>query len=161
MITIQVATKKDFKQIWPIFNSIVSKGETYVYSPQTSYDEAYDIWMKRPLQTFVALKESSIVGTYYIKPNYSGLGNHICSCGYMVATNYRQQGIATAMCTHSFKQAKQLNFDAMQYNYVVSTNKASISLWKKMGFNIVGTVPNAFNHSLHGKIDTHIMYKIL
>lgn len=159
MTIIRNADPEDFEEIWPIFQSVIEKGETYVYAPSTTYQQAFDIWMKRPLRTFVAEIDKTIVATYYIKPNYTGLGAHICSCGYMVHKAFRNQGIATQMCQHSLVTAKQLGFDAMQFNFVVSTNKASISLWKKMGFCIVGTIPNAYQHQHLGKVDIYIMYR--
>ena len=158
---IREATHDDFKFLWPIFHSVVSKGETYVYSTETSFEQAYHIWMDRPLKTYVVEFNSEIVGTYYIKPNFSGLGSHICSCGYMVHEEYRNQGIASEMCNHSFDVAKQFGFSAMQFNFVVSSNVASIALWKKMGFSIVGTVPNAYQHSVKGLVDVYIMHRLL
>ena len=161
MIKIRSANKEDFEFIWPIFHSVVSKGETYVYDPDTNMEQAYTIWMERPRKTFVVELNSKIVATYYIKSNYSGLGNHICSCGYMVMEEFRNQGLAIEMCKHSINSAIQMGYEAMQFNFVVSTNNASIRLWKKMGFNIVGTIPNAYNHQIKGKVDIFIMYKSL
>ena len=161
MLTIRLAKNEDFDFIWPIFHSVVSKGETYVYHPDTNLDQAFSIWMERPLQTYVVEIKQEIVATYYIKSNYTGLGRHVCSCGYMVKEDFRNQGIAFEMSKHSMDAARKLGFKAMQFNFVVSTNTASIRLWKKMGFEIVGTVPNAFNHSINGLVDVHIMYQSL
>jgi len=30
-----------------------------------------------------------------------------------------------------------------------------------MGFDVIGTLPGAFNHPKHGFVDAHIMYKTL
>ena len=46
----------------------------------------------------------------------------------------------------------------MQFNFVVSTNTPAIALWKKLGFEIIGTIPKAFNHQILGLVDAHVMY---
>jgi L-amino acid N-acyltransferase YncA len=76
---IREATAVDFDDIWGIFQLVVSTGTSYVYDPKTSKEAAYQIWMKRPLKTFVQLNlDQQIVGTYYIKENRPDLGAHIC-----------------------------------------------------------------------------------
>ena len=106
---------------------------------------------------------SKSVGTYYIKQNRPGLGDHICSCGYMVDPKYQGQGIGTAMCEHSQTEAKALGFTGMQFNFVVSSNTAAVKLWQYLGFNIIGEIPNAyrFNANPETKKSVYIMYKAI
>jgi RimJ/RimL family protein N-acetyltransferase len=112
--------------------------------------------------TYVAVDQGeTILGTYYIKPNQHGLGDHICNCGYIVSENARGQGIASQICEHSQQEAVTQGFRAMQFNFVVSTNESAVHLWKKLGFNVIGTVPEAFRHPRHGYVDAFIMYKRL
>ena len=159
---IREANSSDFDDIWLIFQDIVKRGDTYVYSPDTTKQMAFEIWMKRPLKTFVILgDDDQILATYYIKENRPDLGSHVCRCGFMVSSHARRQGIGEKMCLHSFEVALSMGFRAMQLGYVVSTNKASVNLWLKMGFKIVGTVPKAFQHQLLGDVDVLIMYKLL
>ena len=33
----------------------------------------------------------------------------------------------------------------MQYNFVVSTNERAVRLWQSFGFEVVGTLPRAFD----------------
>jgi ribosomal protein S18 acetylase RimI-like enzyme len=117
--------------------------------------------MAKPLATYVALWEREVVGTYYIKPNQPGLGSHICNAGYMVGTQARGRGVARAMCEHSQREGKKLGFRAVQFNLVVSSNEVAVSLWRKMGFSVVGTVPEAFHHQELGYVDALVMYKSL
>ena len=106
-------------------------------------------------------QDNEIFGTYYIKPNQPGLGAHVCNCGYIVSENARGQGIASSMCEHSQQVAVDLGFRAMQYNLVVSTNEGAIRLWKKHSFQVVGTLPNAFNSKSVGYVDALVIYKEL
>ncbi|WP_294964329.1 GNAT family N-acetyltransferase [Sulfurimonas sp.] len=156
---IREANENDFKLIWPIFHEIVSQGETYAYEIDTSKEKAFNIWMTQPFKTFVCEEENKIIATYYIKTNQAGPGSHVCNCGYMVAKDARGKGLASTMCQHSQKIAKDIGYKAMQFNFVASTNVGAIRLWTKLGFDTVGRLPKAFNHAKLGYVDALIMYK--
>ncbi|MDX1335188.1 MAG: GNAT family N-acetyltransferase [Gammaproteobacteria bacterium] len=158
---IREAADHDFDAIWPIFHEIVSVGETYAYEKDTSREQARYLWIEQPERTYVAEEDGRILGTYYIKTNQAGPGNHVCNCGYMVSSVARGRGIATALCAHSQKVALDLGYTAMQFNFVASTNQAAIHLWTKLGFEVVGTLPKAFNHPNRGYVDALVMYKWL
>lgn len=160
-MNIREAREDDFTHIWPIFHEIVAAGETYAYPPQTSRDEARQIWLVAPRKTFVLEDSEKILGTYYIKTNQQGPGAHVCNCGYMVAAIARGRGVATAMCEHSQKMALELGYKAMQFNFVATTNVHAVQLWTKMGFVTVGRLPQAFAHPVQGYVDALVMYKWL
>ena len=161
MLEIRRAVDEDFDGIWPVFREIIRQGETYAFSPDTDKAEAYRIWMLTPTATYVALSDGEIVGTYFIKPNQPGLGSHVCNAGFMVSSNARGLGVGRAMSEHSLREAKKLGFEAMQFNFVVSTNLGAIRLWKSLGFSVVGTLPQAFRHIKLGLVDVLVMYKPL
>ena len=158
---IREATKEDFDLIWPIFQEIVRAGETYVYPQNTSKEQALKIWMDNPKKTYVLEEDGDLLGTYYIKTNQAGPGNHVCNCGYIVSSNARGRGLATAMCEHSQDIAKEMGYKAMQFNFVASSNEGAVSLWEKRGFEKVGRLPKAFNHPAKGYIDALVMHKWL
>jgi len=160
-MVIREATENDFEEIWPIFHEIVSAGETYAYPRDTSKEAAKKLWFHKPQKTFVLEVDGQILGTYYIKTNQTGAGRHVCNCGYMVSSKARGRGLATAMCEHSQKEATELGYKAMQFNFVASSNEGAVRLWKKLGFEIVGRLPKAFNHPRKGYIDAFVMYKWL
>jgi ribosomal protein S18 acetylase RimI-like enzyme len=158
---VREATPAEFGQIWPIFHEIVAAGETYAYARDTTKEQAFKLWMEAPRLTFVAEEDGRILGTYCIKTNQAGPGDHVCNCGYMVASAARGRGLATAMCEHSQEMAIQLGYKAMQFNFVVSTNEGAVKLWNKLGFATVGRLPTAFNHPSKGYVDALVMYKWL
>lgn len=158
---IREATKEDFEQIWPIFHEIVAAGDTYGYRRDTTKEEAFEIWMEEPRKTYVFDDEGKILGTYYIKTNHLGPGEHVCNCGYMVPSSEREIGLATIMCEHSQKIAREFGYKAMQFNFVASSNESALRLWYKLGYATVGRIPKAFFHPSKGYIDALIMYKWL
>ena len=158
---IREAVVEDFDEIWPIFHEVVSAGDTYAYPQETKKEQALNIWVNTPRKTFVVEESGNILATYYIKTNQAGPGSHVCNCGYMVSSKARGKGLATAMCEHSQKIAKELGYKAMQFNFVASTNEGAIRLWDKLGFETVGMLPQAFNHPEKGYVDALVMYKWL
>jgi len=154
--------ESDWSQVWPMIEKVFRAGETYPFSPLITEEEALVAWTKLPQETYVATAgDDEVLGTYYIKPNQPGLGSHVCNCGYIVAEGAKGKGVASAMCEHSQQVAVEAGFRAMQYNLVVSTNAAAIHLWKKMGFQVTGILPKAFNSKSAGYVDALVMYKEL
>jgi len=160
-MTIREATPEDFEQIWPIFHEITAAGETYAYPRDTTKEQAKKIWIDTPRKTFVFEDRGQILGTYFIKTNQAGPGDHVCNCGYMVSSAARGRGLAKAMCEHSQDVARALGYKAMQFNFVASTNKSAVKLWNKLGFATVGRLPKAFRHPTSGYVDALVMYKWL
>lgn len=156
---IRKATFDDKQQLWQIFQSVVSTGDTYVFLPDSDFSIFEKYWMN--YFPFVAVENDIITGTYIIKPNQIGLGSHVANGSYMINPDFQGKGIGTQLGLHSLENAKAQGFKAMQFNFVVSTNKPAIMLWKKLGFDIIGTIPKAFDHQTLGFVDAHVMYKDL
>lgn len=151
----------EFAQVWPLFQAVIAGGDTYSYPPDLDMEQARAMWTTPPCRCFVAERQGETLGCYMLKPNQPGLGNHVANAGYMVASAARGQGIASALCEHSLKQARDAGFTAMQFNFVVSTNTSAVRLWQRHGFQIVGQVPGAFRHAQHGPTDVYVMHRTL
>lgn len=151
--------------IWPIFQEVVREGDTLVFPPDTDEQGAREFWLlPAPAKVFVAVHDTngSIVGSSFVKPNQPGLGGHVANAAFMVAAAAASQGIGRALAEHAIDWARQANYSAMQFNFVVSTNTRAIALWKKLGFSIVGTIPQAFQHQgLGWKVDVFVMHRFL
>ncbi len=161
MMNIRAARDSDFDRIWPIFHEIVAAGDIYSYPTDTGKEDAFEGWMRNSGKVFVYEDGGDILGTYYLKTNKNGPGDHVCNCGYMVASNARGRGIATQMCEHSQEMALEIGYKAMQFNFVAESNEGAIRLWHKLGYDTVGTLPKAFNHPKQGYINALVMYKWL
>jgi len=117
--------------------------------------------MQAPFVPYVAVEGEQIVGSYYLKPNQPGLGSHIANAGFMVAEGQSGKGIGRTMGLHALEEARRTGFQAMQFNFVVSTNTRAVALWQSLGFSIIGTVPQAYRHRMLGLVDIHIMHRFL
>lgn len=161
MIKIRRATADDYDEIWNIIRQVIATGDTYVYDPDSSKEKMLKEWFGGNKHTYVALLENKIAGTFFIKGNQPDLGSHVANAGYMTDPGMPGKGIGHAMCEFSLHEAKRLGFTAMQFNIVVKSNERAIQLWKKLGFEIIGEIPEAFNHKQLGLINAFIMYKKL
>ncbi len=158
---IRKARDGDFDAIWPLLRDVFRAGDTYAVDPQISKADAKIYWMTSAAATYVAETEQGLAGTYYIRTNQPGGGAHICNCGYIVSPDARGQGVAAQMCLASQEQAAALGYLAMQFNFVLASNTGAVRLWHRLGFETVGTIPDAFHHPAQGPVDAFVMYKRL
>jgi ribosomal protein S18 acetylase RimI-like enzyme len=70
-------------------------------------------------------------------------------------------GRGPSLVEHSLERARAEGFLAMQFNYVVSTNGPAVALYRKLGFAVVGTLPEAFRHGRRGLVDVFVMHRFL
>ncbi len=158
---IRKAEAADAKAIAAIILPAIREGATYTLDRDLTEAAALAYWMGPDKETFVAEDEGKILGTYYMRPNQAGGGRHVCNCGYMTDPAATGRGVARRMCEHSLEHARSRGYRAMQFNFVVSTNARALRLWQSLGFEIVGTLPRAFNHPRDGYVDAHVMYRAL
>lgn len=161
MISIRPMQPEDFVHFWPTFHAVVSAQETYAYDPGLTQAEAQALWLELPMHTYLAEEDGVLLGSYYLKANAAGPGNHVCNCGYMVTEAARGRGVARLMCEHSQTLARESGFLAMQFNSVVATNEVAVALWQKLGFDVVGRLPKAYRHAREGLVDCLVMFKWL
>ncbi|ATB28279.1 GNAT family N-acetyltransferase [Melittangium boletus] len=158
---IKKAEASDAKAIAAIILPTIREGATYALDPNMSETDALAYWMGPDKETFVAEENGVILGTYYMRPNQAGGGRHVCNCGYMTSAAATGRGVARRMCEHSLEHARSRGYQAMQFNFVISTNERAVRLWQSLGFEIVGRLPAAFRHPTAGYVDALVMYQHL
>jgi L-amino acid N-acyltransferase YncA len=161
-VLIREYKETDWPAVWAIFREVVAARDTYVYDPEWSSDEARKVWVEAPPGlTVVACDGSQILGTAKIGPNRPGPGSHVATASFMVAGDARGRGVGRALGDYALSWARKQGYAAMQFNAVVETNVAAVKLWQALGFQIIGTVPEAFEHARLGRVGLHIMYRRL
>lgn len=158
---IRPAARQDDAAIWAILKPIIRAGETYALDRDLSSEAALAYWLGPDRESFVAEAEGRVLGTYYLRANQAGGGAHVANCGYATHPEARGRGIARAMATHSFAEARARGFRAMQFNFVVSSNAPAVRLWHALGFETIGRAPGAFDHPTLGLVDALILYRRL
>lgn len=160
-MTIRPAVPVDAAAIWRIFQAVVAPGDTYAFTSATTEKEAVEYFLGPGITSYVADDGGVVVGMYKLIPNRIGRGSHVANASFMVDPAAHGRGIGRALGEHCLAEARRQGYDAMQFNFVVSTNTAGVALWKKLGFEIVGTIPRAFDHATLGKVDALVMHRFL
>ena len=161
-MTIRAATVDDWPRIWPFFREIVDAGETYAYPPDLTSEQARDLWLMRPPgQTVVLVDGDDVLGSATMGPNRPGRGSHIGTASFMVSSAARGRGVGRSLGEYVVQWHREHGFRGIQFNAVVETNTAAVRLWQQLGFEIVGTVPGAFDSRAHGPVGLHVMYLVL
>lgn len=182
---IRPATPDDADALWRILEPVIRAGETYPLPQDMTREDALAYWLSAAHEVHVAVyrdderktaghktaghksaghrtdRREAVVGTYYLRANHAGGGDHVANCGYMVATDATGRGVAQAMCAHSLGRAKARGFRAMQFNFVISSNARAVRLWQHLGFAVVGRLPGAFRHPTLGFVDALVMVREL
>ena len=158
---IRPATASDDDTIWAILEPVIRAGETYALDRDMSRTEALAYWTGGDHETFVAEDGDRVVGTYFLRPNQSGGGSHVCNCGYATAADSGGKGVARMMHEHSLQRARERGFRAMQFNFVISSNERAVRLWQSLGFDTIGRLPDAFLSPSKGYVDALVMYRTL
>ncbi len=158
---IRPANDDDEPALWRMLEPVIRAGETYTLPRDMAQDDALAYWCGRHRNTFIAIENGEPLGTYYIRPNQLGGGDHVANCGYITARSVQGRGVARMMCEHSLTYARGQGYRAMQFNFVVSTNARAIALWQSLGFEIAGRLPLAFRHPTLGFVDAFVMVRVL
>jgi len=157
---IRAATDEDWAHIHPFFTSIIAAGDSYAYPEGLSLEAARPLWMESPPgRTVVAVDDrGTVLGTAKTGPNRPGRGAHVATGGFMVDPAHRGEGVGRALGEHVVAWARESGFHSIQFNAVVETNTAAFRLWRSLGFEVLTTVPEAFDHREHGLVGLHVMY---
>lgn len=158
MLNIRRVAAGDEDAIWAILEPVIREGETYDFPQDISRDDALRAWLAPANICYVAVGGSDIVGTYVLRPNRKGRGSHVANCGYMTARHAYGRGVGSAMCAHSLEEARSAGYRAMQFNFVIANNHRAVALWTRMGFAIVGRIPQAYFHPTAGYTDAFVMH---
>jgi L-amino acid N-acyltransferase YncA len=156
---IRPATVDDWPQIWPFFREIVDAGETYAYALDLTSEQARDLWLYEPPgQTVVLVEDDRVLGSATMGPNRPGRGAHVGTASFMVSSDARGRGVGRRLAEYVVQWHREQGFRGIQFNAVVETNTSAVHLWQSLGFEIVGTVPEAFESRTHGRVGLHVMY---
>jgi len=162
-LSIRACAETDWPAVSQIIHAVSAKADTFTYPPDMSDSLARTLWIQDPPGLTVVAVEASgtIVGTAKMGRNQLGPGSHVATASFMVAASARRCGVGRSLAEFALTWARQQGYRAMQFNAVVASNLAAISLWQELGFRIVGTVPAAFLHPDASYVDLHVMHRFL
>ena len=155
-MSIRWATTDDWPSIWPIFDEIVRAGETYAFPLDLTIETAMPWWMDQ--NTIVLEDDGVVLGTAKMGPNRPGRGAHIGTASFMVSSAAQGRGVGRRLGEHVVAWHRERDFAGIQFNAVVETNTVAVRLWQDLGFEVIGTVPGAFDSATNGRVGLHVMF---
>ena len=163
-VRVRPATNDDWPGIWQALEPTLRAGETYTYPRDITEEEARTAWTGTPgARVLVAVDtgDEAVLGTAKYLPNHPGAGAHIANASFVVAPDAGGRGVGRTLAHAVLDHARADGYRAMQFNAVVETNHRAVRLWQSLGFNILATVPEAFDHPTAGLVGLHIMHRVL
>jgi L-amino acid N-acyltransferase YncA len=149
----------DWAAVFAFWAPIVAAGETYAYPPGLTSEEARALWVQpAPDRTVVAVEDGVVLGTAKMGPNRPGPGSHVATGSFMVAPAHAGRGVGRALGEELVRWARAAGYRAIQFNAVVETNVRAVGLWRSLGFEVVGTVPEAFRRPDGEYVGLHVMH---
>lgn len=157
---IREATDGDWPAIWRFMRGIAAAGETFPWDRDIPEGEARGYWLRgAPAHAFVAVDAGgTVMGTAETGRNRGGPGAHVASAGFMVDPAFTGRGVGRALCERVVAQARADGFRAMVFNAVAETNEPALRLYRSLGFEVAGTVPEGFLHPLQGYVGLHMLH---
>jgi L-amino acid N-acyltransferase YncA len=166
-IQLQLAGEQDVQALEDLYRTIVKEGMSYPHTCVPDPEEFLDYWF-RGKTTVVAYGRSgsgegtaAMMGAFYLKPNWPGRARHVANAGFIVAPEWRNQGLGWFLGATMLQHARDLGYRSVIFNLVFSENRVARGLWNKLGFSELGKIPNAVQKDDGSFQDAIIMWKSL
>ena len=153
---IRPVEERDWPQVHDLVVEVATAGETYAMDVPASIEETKAFWSGD--HVVVAVDGNTVLGSAKMGPNRPAQGSHVGTASFMVGSAARGRGIGRLMGEYAVDWHRTNGFHSIQFNAVVSTNTAAVRLWQSLGFEIIGTVPEAFRLPDASYADLHVMY---
>lgn len=147
--------------MWAILQSVAAAGDTFTYPTDLTEQAGRALWVSATArsQTLIATDEcDAVLGSAKLGPNHGGPGAHVATASFIVASPARGRGVGRALLRAALNWARTHDFEAMQFNAVAASNVAAIELYRSEGFQVVGSIPEAFRHPVLGDVALLVMH---
>lgn len=158
---VRLATREDWPGIWRALEPVLRAGETYTYPRGITEDDARAVWTTGASVLVAVDADGAVLGTARYLPNHPGAGAHVANASFVVAPGASGRGVGRSLARAVLDAARSDGYRAMQFNAVVEANERAVRLWTSLGFAVLATVPEAFDHPRHGLVGLHIMHRAL
>jgi L-amino acid N-acyltransferase YncA len=164
LVRLVLAGDRDVDALRRLYRVIVEEGTSYPHDALPSDEDFYDYWF-RAKSTVAAYatreQDGSLAGAFYLKSNWPGRARHVANAGFIVAPAWRRRGLGWLLGATMVDYAKQLGYRSVIFNLVFSENVGARSLWAKLGFQHIGTIPGAVRNNDGTFQDALIMWRSL
>ena len=152
---------RDFHFCQNMLNYEIEQGNSYPFQDSMNEKEFRSYFLSGDafvLRQIASQKDESPLACFYIKPNFPGRCSHICNAGFIVHPSQRGKGLGKMMGQIFPRLAQALGYRASLFNLVFVSNKASLELWRSLGYQKLARIPEAGNLKNQGYIDAIQFY---
>lgn len=144
-VIVEKYTENDLEKAVEIWNQVVEDGRAFPQTEKLSFDEGKAFFESQTYSAVAKIKETGdVIGLYILHPNNIGRCGHIANASFAVERGARGHHAGEALVKNCLLKGKEFGFKILQFNAVVSSNTAALSLYKKLGFKKLGTIPGGF-----------------
>ncbi|KAI8610267.1 hypothetical protein BC830DRAFT_1146593 [Chytriomyces sp. MP71] len=141
-----------------MLNHEIAQGDTYPHEFEMDEVAFKAYFLSGSAFMLTDLDRKTIMGTFYVKPNYPGRCSEICNGGFITHKDWRGKGVGKILGKAFLVLAPKLGYKGSVFNLVFETNVASVNLWRSLGFHEVGRIPKAGRLKGHGQRVTAIVF---
>lgn len=144
-VIVEKFSEKDLEKAVEIWNQVVEDGRAFPQTEKLSNKDGKAFFESQSYTGIARLEETGeVIGLYILHPNNIGRCGHIANASYAVERNARGHHAGEALVKDCLIKGKELGFKILQFNAVVASNAAALALYKKLGFERLGTIPGGF-----------------
>ena len=143
-IQIRAIQESDLPEAVAIWNRVVEDGMAFPQTEGLTAETGRAFFAEQDYTGVAIAGTGEVVGLYILHPNNIGRCGHIGNASYAVRADRRGEGVGEALVRHSLEQAKEKGFRLMQFNAVVRSNEAALTLYPTLGFVKLGEIPGGF-----------------
>lgn len=144
-VIVEKFSEKDLERAVEIWNQVVEDGRAFPQTEKLSNKDGKAFFELQSYTGIAKLEETGeVIGLYILHPNNIGRCGHIANASYAVERNARGHHAGEALVKDCLIKGKELGFKILQFNAVVASNAAALALYKKLGFERLGTIPGGF-----------------
>ncbi|RMH07988.1 MAG: N-acetyltransferase [Nitrospirae bacterium] len=160
-----LATEADVPAVEALFQVIVEEGLSYPHQLPLTVEDVREYWF-RGASTVVAYlagraHNGPLLGVFYLRPNWPGRARRVANAGFMVAPEWRRKGLGWLLGATMLDYAKSLGYRSVLFNLVFAQNVAARTLWTRLGFRDLATVPHAIDNDDGTTQDAIVMFRSL
>lgn len=158
---IRPATPADEARVFEMFDEVIAEGKADEYARDPGRARMRELWFPGYGRTYVAEENGLVIGTVVVRKNTMVDDTSVCNAIFMVCRSSRHRGVGAALGEFAVAEARRLGYREMRFNLVVSTDASAVGLWRRLGFEVVQTLPGAFPHPSRGPVDAYVMSRPL
>ena len=154
--------EQDWPAVYSMLRQAAAEERSFTFPTNLEETAARKLWLLNPPGiTITAFVQGDPAGSAKVGPNQMGPAAHIATASFLVDPRRRGEGVGRALALWSIEWARRQGYAAMQFNAVVETNCVAVALWRSLGFEVVGRIPEAFQLPTGERTALLVMHRLL